>query len=378
MDNQFRYQLNRHIYNYLNDVFVYPDEYYSIKELMKKEKYRVLIIGPPGSGKTTLITMLSHLVEDNNTCPKIIQGRNYFNEIMTLGMDDNYCVFVDGIDEIQNPNVIIKSLFDNKCKKVICTARLLNSYRLIETNEYFQNVIKLNSLSNAQIYSFIKRLDMNNSDLIFEEVLKHQGNSTTRDIIQSILSIIDSSNLQKFYSTYDNFLYQHGQRAKFGSGFVFRETKPVIPTIEQISNVNVIQRNLLRMARGNPAIIHNFTPREFEEMVCQYLESNGYSVKLTKPTRDGGKDIIVVQKSILGEFPIYVECKKNDPNRPVGVSIVRELYGTITADIITAGMLVTTSRFTDDAKRFTEKIKHRMTLMDYTELVRSLSDINSI
>ena len=47
-------------------------------------------------------------------------------------------------------------------------------------------------------------------------------------------------------------------------------------------------------------------------MVCELLDKQGYNVKLTKQTRDGGKDIIVVQKSVLGEFSIYDNgTKKN-------------------------------------------------------------------
>ena len=155
----------------------------------------------------------------------------------------------------------------------------------------------------------------------------------------------------------------------------FAEIINVVPPKEIIRNVTVVDNSLLRKVKENPKILFNFSPREFEEMVCELLDKQGYNVKLTKQTRDGGKDIIVVKKSILGEFCIYVECKRYDTSRPISVSLVRELYGTIMGDNVTAGMIVTTSYFTKDAKEYTEQIKHRMALKDYNDLVQELNNV---
>jgi restriction endonuclease Mrr len=106
------------------------------------------------------------------------------------------------------------------------------------------------------------------------------------------------------------------------------------------------------------------------------LDKNGFRVSLTKQTRDGGKDIIVVENKIIGNHLIYAECKKYDKNRPVGVELVRQLYGTVVADRATAGMLITSSYFTRDAKEFTQKIEHQMSLMDYCGLLQAIKDTN--
>ncbi len=70
----------------------------------------------------------------------------------------------------------------------------------------------------------------------------------------------------------------------------------------------------------------------------------------------------------LGNYLIYAECKKFAPNRPVGVSIISDLSGRVNADGATAGLVITTSYFSPDAKNFTEKIKHKMSLADYLKL----------
>lgn len=97
-------------------------------------------------------------------------------------------------------------------------------------------------------------------------------------------------------------------------------------------------------------------------------------MKLTKQTRDGGKDLIVLNNSILGDLVIYAECKKRAPKYPVNVGLVRQLYGTVEADRATAGIMVTTSYFSEDARRFQQKIKSRMNLIDYSELMKQIMD----
>ena len=69
---------------------------------------------------------------------------------------------------------------------------------------------------------------------------------------------------------------------------------------------------------------------------------------------------------------IYAECKRYSQKHPVNVGLVRELYGTIEADKATAGIMVTTSYFSKDARKFQEKISGRMNFIDYSELIRQI------
>ena len=118
--------------------------------------------------------------------------------------------------------------------------------------------------------------------------------------------------------------------------------------------------------------MYEITPRQFEELVCELFERKGYNVRLTRQTRDGGKDLIVLNNSILGDLMIYAECKRYSQKYPVNVGLVRELYGTIEADKATAGIMVTTSYFSKDARKFREKINGRMHFIDYSELIRQI------
>ena len=122
-------------------------------------------------------------------------------------------------------------------------------------------------------------------------------------------------------------------------------------------------------------MIRTCSPCEFEEVVCEMLDKKGYKVNLTNQTRDGGKDIIIVENNILGSFLIYVECKHYSPDHPIGVKLVRELYGTISADNATAGLLITSSYFSKDAINFKNTVKNRISLMDYVQLISEIQKI---
>lgn len=109
----------------------------------------------------------------------------------------------------------------------------------------------------------------------------------------------------------------------------------------------------------------------FEDKTISSYEQN----KDTPQTRDGGKDLFILEDRTLGKFLYYLECKKLAPHRPVGVRMVRELYGTVMRDRATAGILVTSSYFSDPSKDFTEAISNQMSLIDYNKLCNIIKDI---
>jgi restriction endonuclease Mrr len=73
----------------------------------------------------------------------------------------------------------------------------------------------------------------------------------------------------------------------------------------------------------------------------------------------------------------YIECKRYGRDQKVGVAVVQRLYGVQTDDKINKAILVTTSRFTSGAKRFAEKQKTLIDLLDiddFHELLQISAD----
>ena len=120
---------------------------------------------------------------------------------------------------------------------------------------------------------------------------------------------------------------------------------------------------------SDPCRLLRLDPRRFEELVAELLVRDGMEVQLTRASRDGGRDILASCRRPTGNHLFLVECKRYSPARPIGVGIVRALYGVVEQERATAGLLVTTSRFTTDAKAFVAPLKYRMSLTDYEQLV---------
>jgi restriction system protein len=135
-----------------------------------------------------------------------------------------------------------------------------------------------------------------------------------------------------------------------------------------ITDVTSTNEKIFSMVRADPNCIYGLSPRQFEELVAELLHKQGYEIALTPPSHDGGFDMYAARKDGLGEFLYLVECKRYAPQRPVGVEIVRSLYGVVQKEEASAGILVTTSRFTRGATEFQTAIRHRLSLRDYLHL----------
>jgi HJR/Mrr/RecB family endonuclease len=126
---------------------------------------------------------------------------------------------------------------------------------------------------------------------------------------------------------------------------------------------------LIRSFATHPEDLLSMPPRQFEELIAELLTREGMSVTLTPATRDGGRDILALARTPIGQQLYLAECKRHGKDNPVDVSVVRSLYGVVMQENASAGLIVTTSRFTSDAVKFAEPIQYRMGLRDFGSLV---------
>ena len=168
---------------------------------------------------------------------------------------------------------------------------------------------------------------------------------------------------------------ESGQILLYNPSVKIPKKEIVLPSKEIITGVNVLQASLVKEVQNNPELLYSMSPSQFEEFVAEMYERQGYKVELTKMTRDGGKDLILYTDGPIGHNMFYVECKKYQKNHLVGVGIVRNFYGVVEADKATAGILITSSSFTPDAKSFQNQIQYRMHLVDYMDLLNQVAGI---
>jgi restriction system protein len=138
--------------------------------------------------------------------------------------------------------------------------------------------------------------------------------------------------------------------------------------LEIVSNVKFVNSHLLNDSKRDPSILYKIDSREFELLVAELLSEQGFNVDVTRKSRDGGVDIWIAENRGIGSFKYLVECKRYSPDNKVGVKIVREVFGTVQASRATAGLIVTTSYFTKDAKEFAEQVRYQLSLRDYVDI----------
>jgi restriction system protein len=136
--------------------------------------------------------------------------------------------------------------------------------------------------------------------------------------------------------------------------------------------VSDVSEELIRRLAARPELLYELTPRKFEELMAEIFERQGFEVRLTKQTRDGGYDLYLVQHTAAGSVLTLADMKRYRSDRKIGVGVVRELYGTVEKERASAGLLATTSFFTAGARQYQEELPFRLELKDYFDLVSLL------
>ena len=93
---------------------------------------------------------------------------------------------------------------------------------------------------------------------------------------------------------------------------------------------------------------------DFEHLIRELFEKefskDGCEVKVTRASRDGGVDAVIFNPDPIHGGKIVIQAKRY--TNPVGVSAVRDLYGTVLNEGANKGILVTTSDFGPDSYSF--------------------------
>lgn len=147
---------------------------------------------------------------------------------------------------------------------------------------------------------------------------------------------------------------------------------PIVKT-----NFSDIYQELTEYLIRNPKAMYELEPRKFEELVAHIMQQYGYEVELTQQTRDGGVDLYALQHNDFGSFLTIVDCKRYAEDHPVGVSLVREMIGTMHLENASHSMIVTTSRFTKDSSALAEQHKYKMSLKAHADILQWMRGIKS-
>lgn len=113
------------------------------------------------------------------------------------------------------------------------------------------------------------------------------------------------------------------------------------------------------------ALLSSLNPSHFEYLVDALYTIMGYTTTLTQRTYDKGRDVIAEKKHLGEKQRLLIQCKRTQKN--VGVKETRALLGVVSNEKATKGVLVSTSEFTSEARKF-EKDNRRLELIGNKDL----------
>ena len=130
--------------------------------------------------------------------------------------------------------------------------------------------------------------------------------------------------------------------------------------ISPVQPVLTFNMNDRRFVEGKEVLMNSGTNlasmdwEDFEHLVRELFEmefsKNGGEVRVTQASRDGGVDAIVFDPDPLRGGKIVIQAKRY--TNTVGVSAVRDLYGTVINEGANSGILITTSDYGHDSYEF--------------------------
>jgi hypothetical protein len=111
---------------------------------------------------------------------------------------------------------------------------------------------------------------------------------------------------------------------------------------------------------GSPDLVTSLdvlSGSEFERLIGTLLSRMEFQIEMTRPTGDGGVDIIATLAKTFVGGRFLIQCKRYAVGNSVGAPLIREFYGALTADpSAVKGIFITTSNFTDQARAFAKDL----------------------
>ena len=128
------------------------------------------------------------------------------------------------------------------------------------------------------------------------------------------------------------------------------ELAPVRPVVEfDMVDPRFIEKSDVLSGLDHRQNLMDLSPSEFEALIANLFQDR-LDTRLTQASRDGGVDCVAYEpRPILGG-KVVIQAKRY--RHPVGVSAVRDLYGTMQNEGATKGILVTTSGYGKAAYEF--------------------------
>lgn len=122
------------------------------------------------------------------------------------------------------------------------------------------------------------------------------------------------------------------------------ELVPVRPVLEfnMVDKRFIAEEDVISTLDQRPNLME-LSPSEFESLITNLFEKMGLETRLTVASRDGGVDCVAFDPRPIFGGKVVIQAKRY--KNTVGVSAVRDLFGTMQNEGASKGILVTTSGY---------------------------------
>jgi restriction system protein len=131
------------------------------------------------------------------------------------------------------------------------------------------------------------------------------------------------------------------------------ELAPVRPVLEfnMVDPRFIEETDVLSELDQRPNLME-LTPKEFESLITNLFQKMGLETRQTQASRDGGVDCVAFDPRPIFGGKVVIQAKRY--KNTVGVSAVRDLFGTMQNEGASKGILVTTSGYGKASFEFAE------------------------
>jgi restriction system protein len=249
----------------------------------------------------------------------------------------------------------IKDTIPSIGEMMIPYLELIKDGKAYSASEITEKLVEFFKLSEEQRLMKYEK----NSDIILLSRIRHVRYSLKKE------NYIEEVNKLTYQITADglDLLNESNSEIKEEIEELEKVVDPLTVVKEKIDDLNnELADNLLKQLRN----VHWI---KFEEIVVELLTVMGYGDgKVTQKTNDEGLDG-VIKEDKLGLDNIYVQAKRYAANNSVGREVVQSFSGALDGKGARKGVFITTSYFTDGAKRYAERLEaKKIILIDGIEL----------
>ncbi|MEA2419875.1 MAG: restriction system protein, partial [Thermoleophilaceae bacterium] len=149
------------------------------------------------------------------------------------------------------------------------------------------------------------------------------------------------------------------------------ELAPIRPVLEfNMVDARFVEESDVLSALDERPNLMQLTPGEFESLITNLFQQMGLETRQTRPSRDGGVDCVAWDNRPVLGGKVVIQAKRY--KNTVGVSAVRDLFGTVHNEGAVKGILVTTSGYGKASFEFADG--KPLELLDGANLLYLLSE----